>query len=169
MNQELWQQAAAFHGHICPGLAIGFRAAMAARDELGLNSAQDEEIVCIAENKACSIDAIQTVLGCTIGKGNLVLQITGKQVFNFYCRDNDKKLRLYFKLPQGNLSREEYIQQILEAPLADVFTISQPHYGIPQRARIFTTIICDNCGEGAAEHLIRLKNGKKLCLECFEK
>ena len=26
MNQELWEKAAAFHGHKCPGLAIGFKA-----------------------------------------------------------------------------------------------------------------------------------------------
>ena len=23
MNQELWEKAVAFHGHACPGLAIG--------------------------------------------------------------------------------------------------------------------------------------------------
>ena len=26
---------------------------------------------------------------------------------------------------------------------------------------------CDGCGEVTAEHLLRLENGKKLCLDCF--
>ena len=27
MDQQLWEKAIAFHGHACPGLAIGVRAA----------------------------------------------------------------------------------------------------------------------------------------------
>ncbi|NIT04240.1 formylmethanofuran dehydrogenase, partial [Candidatus Saccharibacteria bacterium] len=38
-----------FHGHLCPGLAIGFRVARAALDELG-QRAEDEELVAVVEN-----------------------------------------------------------------------------------------------------------------------
>ncbi|MDY2989413.1 MAG: TraR/DksA C4-type zinc finger protein, partial [Oscillospiraceae bacterium] len=34
-------------------------------------------------------------------------------------------------------------------------------------ARLFTTITCEVCGEGAPEHKVRLENGKKVCLDCF--
>lgn len=33
--EELWKKAIEFHGHECPGLAIGFKAALAAREYLG--------------------------------------------------------------------------------------------------------------------------------------
>jgi formylmethanofuran dehydrogenase subunit E len=33
---------------------------------------QDEELVCIAENKSCSVDSVQSLLGCTAGEGNLL-------------------------------------------------------------------------------------------------
>ena len=27
-EKKLWEKAAAFHGHVCPGLTIGYRAAL---------------------------------------------------------------------------------------------------------------------------------------------
>lgn len=35
-EKKLWERAAAFHGHVCPGLTIGYRAALYAIDLLGL-------------------------------------------------------------------------------------------------------------------------------------
>lgn len=68
LNQKLWEKAAAFHGHVCPGLTIGYRAALYAIDLLELTFSEDEQVVCITENDACGVDAIQAVLGCSIGK-----------------------------------------------------------------------------------------------------
>jgi formylmethanofuran dehydrogenase subunit E len=59
-----------FHGHMCPGLAIGYRAAKIAMERLGSWRAEDEELVAIVENDSCSVDAIQWITGCTFGKGN---------------------------------------------------------------------------------------------------
>ena len=45
-----------FHGHSCPGLGIGARAALDCRDALGLMSrAEDEKIVTVAETGACGV------------------------------------------------------------------------------------------------------------------
>ena len=67
-EKKLWEKAAAFHGHVCPGLTIGYRAALYAMDLLGLTFSDDEQVVCITENDACGVDAIQAILGCSIGK-----------------------------------------------------------------------------------------------------
>ena len=45
---EAARQAAMFHGHMCPGLAIGVRAAEVALAQVGPH-AQDEEVVSIVE------------------------------------------------------------------------------------------------------------------------
>ena len=45
---EAAERAAAFHGHMCPGLAIGVRAAEVALAQVGPH-AQDEEVVSIVE------------------------------------------------------------------------------------------------------------------------
>ena len=54
----LWEKAAAFHGHECPGLTIGYRASLYAIRLLDLTFSDDEQVVCIAENDACGCDAI---------------------------------------------------------------------------------------------------------------
>ncbi len=46
--QAAARQAAAFHGHMCPGLAIGVRAAELALGEIGPHSS-DEEVVAVVE------------------------------------------------------------------------------------------------------------------------
>ena len=68
-------KAAEFHGHVCPGLAIGYRVAKYAKNYF--DKSEDEELVAIVENKSCSIDAIQFLLSCTFGKGNLIFKDYG--------------------------------------------------------------------------------------------
>ena len=88
--EQLWQKAAAFHGHVCPGLAIGFKACEAAMKVMGVKGSKDEELVCITENDACGVDAIQAVLGCSLGKGNLLYRNTGKSAYTFIRRDTGR-------------------------------------------------------------------------------
>ena len=83
-----------FHGHVCPGLAIGYRAALAARTYLGAERSQDEELVAIVETDACSVDAIQVELGCTLGKGNLIYRDLGKHVFTVVSWEKGKAVRI---------------------------------------------------------------------------
>ena len=74
-----WEKCVAFHGHSCGGLTIGYKAALYAMDLLDIEFADNEQVVCISENDACGVDAIQVMLGCSIGKGNLLFHMTGKQ------------------------------------------------------------------------------------------
>lgn len=74
-----------FHGHACPGLALGYRVALCAINHLG-DRASDEELVAIVENNSCAVDAIQVVTGCTFGKGNLIFKDYGKQAYTFLRR-----------------------------------------------------------------------------------
>ena len=169
MDKKLWQKCVEFHGHECPGLAIGFKACEAAREKLGINFSKDEEVVCITENDACGVDAIQVITGCSIGKGNLLYRGTGKQAFSFFCRDTDKKLRMVFTYKgKEDMSREERQQDILQSPIEELFDFKQPHYFLPEKARLFNTLICEDCGEGAPEHKMRLMDGKIVCLDCFQ-
>ena len=77
-EKELWKKAAAFHGHVCGGLTIGYKAALYAIELLDLTFSEDEDVVCISENDACGVDAIQAILGCSVGKGNLLFHMRGK-------------------------------------------------------------------------------------------
>jgi len=169
MNKELWEKCAAFHGHICPGLAIGFRATEIALEKLGgdFTRAVDEELVCVTENDACGVDAVQVITGCTFGKGNLIYRPTGKMAFTFFQRETGKAVRVVLKASAKEMSREERRIFILEAPAEEVFDVKEPNCTLPEKARGFATLVCEACGEPAPENKMRLQDGKKVCLDCF--
>lgn len=162
-----WEECAQFHGHKCPGLAIGYRAAVLAMEYLGLSDgAQDEELVCISENRACGVDGIQVVTGCTAGKGNLIFHMTGKDAFSFYCRKSGKSVRLVFLGCKGSQGREESMQYILTGPADELFAYKEATLPLPEEAHIFRDVTCAKCGETIPEPLARLENGQILCLDC---
>src|SRR3712207_1131574 len=82
-----------FHGHMCPGLAMGIRAAEAALREVGPHSS-DEEVVTLTETAMCAVDAIQYLTGCTFGKGNLIHLDYGKNAYTFIRRSDGKAVRI---------------------------------------------------------------------------
>ncbi len=168
MNQESWNKAVEFHGHECPGLAIGVRASEIAMELLGVGISKDEELVCVTENDACGVDGVQVLTGCSMGKGNLIYRGTGKQAFSFFERKSGKKVRLVLKPFAGEMSRPERQAFILTAPAEEVFSVGEPKFDLPEQARLFTTVTCELCGEGAPEHKMRLQEGKTVCLDCFK-
>ena len=173
---EIYEQCVRFHGHRCPGLAVGVRAAVEAARLLSLSFSQDEDTVCITENDACGVDGIQCVLGCSAGKGNLIFRIRGKQAFNVYDRRTGKNVRLILKayakekaaaaypeLPK----REAGARYILEAPMEEVFSQGPAVFPMPEEARHFASYDCELCGESTAEPYIRLQEGKRVCPACY--
>ena len=167
-KKALWEQCVEFHGHVCGGLAIGYKASLYAMELLRLNFSQDEEVVCIAENDACGVDAVQVVLGCSVGKGNLLFHIRGKQAFSFFNRKTGKSVRLVLKDRPAFASKEESFAYLQEREPEELFDVKPTVCRIPERARLFRSFPCDCCGEMTAEHMMRLQDGKKLCLDCWK-
>lgn len=167
-EKELWEKAAAFHGHVCPGLTIGYKAALYAIDLLDLTFSKDEQVVCVSENDACGVDAIQVILGCSIGKGNLLFHMRGKQAFSFYNRKTGKSVRLVLKPNPKAMTREESFQYYQSCDPSQMFDVKQTAIQLPEKARLFDSYVCECCGESTGANWIRLAGGKKLCLDCYE-
>lgn len=169
MDKELlWEKCAAFHGHVCPGLTIGYRAALYAIELLDLKFSEDEDVVCVTENDACGVDAIQVILGCSVGKGNLLFHIRGKQAFSFYNRTTEKSVRLVLKAKPREMTREESFEYYQNASNEEMFEIKKATIQVPKKARIFESYVCECCGEITGANWIRISNGKKVCLDCHE-
>jgi formylmethanofuran dehydrogenase subunit E len=181
-----------FHGHLCPGLALGFRVAKAALRELGADRPQDEELVAIVENDSCAVDAIQFITGCTFGKGNLVFRDHGKPVYTFFNRSTNQGVRIsedYRRFEEDqrfpglkkqqaagkDVSREmqmlkmEKASAILKADEKELLTITQVSSPPPEEAKIRNSLRCSICGEKFMESRGREKNGKVVCIPCFER
>ncbi|MDD3553455.1 MAG: FmdE family protein [Deltaproteobacteria bacterium] len=167
--QKDWQRCVEFHGHACPGLAIGFRACEAAKQAMDIHFSQDEELVCVTENDACGVDAVQVLTGCTFGKGNLIYRDVGKMAFTFFERHSGKGVRVVFKgaVPEG-MDRNKWQGHILTAPIPELFQVTEPRCELPPKARIVKSVECACCNERTMEHKTRLHDGKPYCSDCFE-
>jgi len=163
-----WEKCVAFHGHSCGGLTIGYKAALYAMDLLDIEFADNEQVVCICENDACGVDAIQVMLGCSIGKGNLLFHMTGKQAFSIYDRATGKSVRLVLKPKPLGMRREESFRYYQSTPFEDLFDVKPATIPLPRAAKIFDSYDCDCCGEKTGANWIRLAGDKKLCLDCYE-
>lgn len=165
-EQQLWDACVAFHGHACGGLTIGYKAAVYAMELLGLTRAEDEAVVCITENDACGVDAIQVILGCTVGKGNLLFHRRGKQAFSFYERNSGRSVRLVLRPTPDFPDKERKFRYLQDTPAAALFGKKETVLSLPERARLFVSKPCSCCGELTAESMLRLENGQLVCLDC---
>lgn len=169
MNEtELWSKCVAFHGHECGGLTIGFKAALYAMKLLELKHSEDEETVCISENDACGVDAVQVMLGCSVGKGNLLFHLTGKQAFSFYNRKDGRSVRLVLRPKPEGMTREQTFAYYQKTAPEELFDVKKPRLDLPEEAHIFDSYVCEVCGESAASNWIRIQNGKKVCVDCYK-
>lgn len=189
-----FNRCADFHGHVCPGLAIGYRAARAGLEWLREHRASDEELVALVETDACGVDAVQVLTGCTFGKGNLVYKDYGKQVYTFLGRRtgrgvrvalktgalevNDAHRALMEKIRKETATDEERGSfwahhreaacQVLEMPLADLFTVQAVDTVLPGKAKIEPSVACAACGEPTMRSKMVEVSGRSLCRECAE-
>jgi len=168
-----YEEIIRFHGHECPGLAIGYKMATAAMESLESLKAEDEELVAIVENDACGVDALQCVTGCTFGKGNLRFRDYGKHVFTIYSRTTQTGVRVLFHgkdIPEGlRENRSAFTKWILSAPSDSIISVTPINLSEPEPARIRESIPCALCGENVMETRIRQLSGKPACIPCYEK
>lgn len=196
-KQTSFPEVTNFHGHVCPGTVIGYRAAKIATRELAFQKSADEELVAIVENDSCSVDAVQVVTGCTFGKGNLLFRDYGKHVYTFINRGTGKAVRislkssvdlehmypawsqLRVKVSSGSASQKEeqefrkhadrIAEKLMEMPDEDLFDVTHIEIAdVPRKARIFRSVTCHKCGEPLSEHRARLENGEAVCIPCSE-
>ena len=165
---DLWEKCVDFLGHHCGGLRIGYAAAEYAMKLLNIGFSDNEQVVCISENDACGVDAIQVMLGCSIGKGNLLFHMRGKQAFSFFNRKTGKSVRLMLKPKPERMTREESFAYYQSCEPKDMFDVTDVKIRLPGKARLFDSYICECCGESTGANWIRLAGGKRLCLDCYE-
>jgi formylmethanofuran dehydrogenase subunit E len=195
IESEDFQRCAAFHGHVCPGLSIGYRAAHTAMDRLQEKRAADEEIVAVVETDACSADAVQVLTGCTFGKGNFIYRDYGKMALTLLSRNTGRGVRvalkpdafkpdeehmaLIQKITRGDATAEEHNRfeelhfkrtcNILEAPSDELFSVSSVAVELPARARIEPSEPCARCGEPTMPSKMNVVDGRKVCRGCLNR
>lgn len=193
IDEETLGRVVEFHGHMCPGLAMGIQASQLALREIGAH-AKDEEVVAVVETDMCGVDAVQFLTGCTFGKGNLIHRDWGKNAFSFYRRSDGRAVRisaragawqrdpehqaLFAKVRAGLATEPERARfqelhvaqshKVLALDPDSLYKVDEVHAAPPRRARIHASVPCAECGEGTMETRVRRLDGRDLCPPCFE-
>jgi len=192
---EDFEYCVAFHGHQCPGLVYGYLVAKKAIELLGLDRSRDEEVVAISENDTCAIDALQLLLGTTMGKGNLILHDYGKNVFTILNRSDQRAFRFSRKLqyrydgpdPEefaeleaayaaGHATARQRSRQklmksldLLSKPFDAVFDTDAVEIPEPSYAPLAPSEACAECGEMTmSTRMVDTDDGRRLCIPCAE-
>lgn len=193
LSPETLAQVVAFHGHSCPGLRIGIRAAEYALREFGPDN---HDLVAVVETDMCGVDAIQFLTSCTMGKGNLIHRDYGKMAFTFHDRTSGRGVRLLLR-PEARGGMDDEMGRLMAAVLSgqateeqkrrsaelraelekrfmnldieEMFLVSPAAEAAPRPASILQSLVCEVCGETAMESRTRRFGGQTLCIPCFSK
>lgn len=195
LNNDL-KKCISYHGHLCPGLLLGYKASLLCLSYLKENRSEDEELVAIVDNSSCFADAVSVITGCTFGKGNFFFRDIGKMSLHLISRktgkgvravlkpgpvkkDEKEKVDLMNKVLSGTASNDEIkkfkkerelrIRELLSQKPEDLFYLSPAYIELPDRAKIFRSQLCNGCGEMVMETRLIEKDGKLVCFECAKK
>ncbi len=191
-SEKDFQRCADFHGHVCPGLVIGYRAAKAGMEWLNEKRAEDEELIAIVETDACGADAVQVLTGCTFGKGNFIYKDHGKNVYTLSGRKSGQGVRVALKAGAMELGerhrqliekirtdkategdRKEFWDlhrqkslDLLEKAQEELFVIEGINLQMPSKARMEPSRPCSFCGEPTMDSKLGSYQGKDICRDC---
>lgn len=191
-NNELWTKAVAFHGHICPGIVVGYRASTKVLELLGLSGKLiGDTHNAIVENDVCGVDGVQIVTGCTLGNDSLIIENHGKFAFAWVDKKTRAGFRLLLKVPLwktneplelhhkvklGTATPEEkqsFIsirgqrgQELMELSDDELFKVEAIARKVPGKPRLHPFVKCAQCEESFMEPWAQTIEGKILCPVC---
>jgi formylmethanofuran dehydrogenase subunit E len=197
LNQQsaLFQTAMAFHGHKCPAMPLGLRAALAAMEKLGVERAQNQELRAIAETgkahaMGCFLDGIMSATGCTYGKANIEKRYWNKLAFTLIETATGRAVRVAVKpevidaglkgpfvarrkqgVPPQDVDPaivDPLVDKALSRPVEELFDISEVfQVEVGKASPVFEAVRCARCGEAVFVSKARLTpDGRTVCLPC---
>ena len=191
---KLLEVGFAFHGHRCPAMPLGLKAALAAMEKLGVSRAQDKELHVISETgkghaAGCFLDGIMVATGCTYGKSNIEKLYHNKLAFTLVDLTSGRSVRAVVRpefleamiespfvrlrkegVPPQDIDPEiadPLINRVLSLPVEEFLILEDiKPYSVQRGTGDFTVVRCESCGEaGFASAFVRTDTGY-LCKAC---
>lgn len=192
---EYYEQSLALHGHKCPAMPMGLRVGAAAMNALGVQRASDGQLLALVELgeahcATCFADGIQTITGCTFGKGNirklhygkwgvtLVEVATGRAVRvtpRAEAMAANKATAFFTEYRQKGVPAsqvppevvEPLVQQVLNAPAEMLLSVGELFsHPVVRPPESFASLVCAECGEMMVEGYARLAGDRQVCIPC---
>ena len=180
---ELLDECAVIHGHICPGQLLGVRMALTACAAIGINDpkgADRKKLIVWVEIDRCMTDAISAVTGVRVGRRSLKVMDYGKvaatflnsdtgQAYRIVARDESRTLadRLH---PELESKRDRQMLTYREASTDQLFAIHKVKVELnkfDQPGKPLSRVKCDECGEGINDgREVSGPDGAVMCRAC---
>ncbi|WP_319524009.1 FmdE family protein [uncultured Desulfosarcina sp.] len=189
------KRIADFHGHLCPDLVLGVRLCERVLELVPSEENGNGLAAVIAENCTSALDAIQIMLGITLGNQRLKVMNFGKHnytiipkkgasgfrfVLNVQSFDNEDAYRqLSAKMLDNKISTDEVamlqtcldqrVKYLLGLPREALFAVEsiEKDTYIPEIPSVYLT--CCQCGQPMlGSHAIRYQ-GKDYCISCMQR
>lgn len=183
-----------FHGHICPELAIGGKFCEFVQGLFNSGSLATSGFSVISENTTSALDAIQILLGTTIGNQRLLVMDFGKHNYTLlshtlrrgwrlrqrtlHYEDQGSYVEYEQKIRKNEATMEEVlafqklldrrVQHILTLPPEMLFTIEEIQHDQPLAESTSLYIECGRCGEQVLASRSIRKGNETLCLPCLQ-
>jgi formylmethanofuran dehydrogenase subunit E len=184
------------HGHACPPLVLGIRAASLAMTRLGVDRAVDRELFAFVELGSDHYaqgfaDGVQFATGCTFGKDLIVRLPQGKVGVRLVDQVRGRAIRVVPR-PEAIDALEgsdwfracrsrsfvsacadlagPVVDEILRSSEDALFAVSPVFpLGIESPPQRFESVACDACGERVLAPYIHDVGGRLLCVACDER
>jgi formylmethanofuran dehydrogenase subunit E len=193
-TKSLLELGLAFHGHKCPAMPMGLRAALAAMEALGVQRAGSSELMALVELDknhcaTCFADGVQVATGCTFGKGNIEKLHYGKWGLILIDKKRGKAVRVAplaeamernkqtefmamrkKGIPPTQIPDEisaPLVEKVMSAPVEAILMVGPVFdYDWKDEPHTFDSAVCEECGEMVVERNMLVKDGKRLCIPC---
>jgi len=183
-----------FHGHICPELAVGGKFCEFVQGLFNDGAIPTNGFSILCENTTSALDAIQVLLGATVGNQRLMVMDVGKHTYTLFSRPEkrgwrlkqrpllfgdeeifaalDEKIRKNRALLEDVTRFQQLIdarvRQILALLPEELFTIEEVDTEVrpPETASIYVT--CGVCGEMVLVDRSVKNRDMIVCMPCFQ-
>ena len=196
--KDYFEIGLALHGHKCPAMPMGLRVGAAAMNALGVERAKDGQLLAQVEIgvnhcATCFADGVQTITGCTFGKGNIRRLNYGKWALTLIDKKTSRAVRVAVKaemmaankqtdffqkyrmkgIPASQVPPEivePLVEKVLNAPENQLIAVGEVfEHKIQDVPHSFESFVCASCGEMVSEPYGRLLGDKKVCIPCRRK
>ncbi len=178
--QDLLDESAARHQHLCPRQVLGARMGLLGVRLLGMDLPNStKRLLVITETDGCFADGLSVATGCTVGARTLRLIDHGKVAAAFIDTKTDRAVRLVPSKTSRPLAREyaplarsrwhaqlEAYQIMPEAELFDVQPIELTLSLEKLLSKSGRKAICAQCGEEIINEREIIQEDRTLCRAC---
>ncbi len=180
--EELLQQSAALHQHLCPRQVLGVRMGMLAGKLLDLDLPQsDKRLLTIAETDGCAVDGIAIATNCWVGHRTLRIEDYGKIAATFIDTKSKRSIRIvphsmvrqvaHRYAPAASTRWEAHLLGYQRMPDEELLVAQDVDLVVPVEkivSRPGRRTICAGCQEEIINEREIVREGRILCVSCGE-